>query len=126
MPLVTEHEVASASTIGVDRLIPHRNSFAREAREAREATPDEGRTLHARDSSLWRPTPAEFALQAIAGTTFHTHRRTVGTLIAHEASLDAARDQLGHQDPSVTLRHYVGARATAPDLRTTLDRLVGG
>ncbi|WP_244931097.1 tyrosine-type recombinase/integrase [Nocardioides sp. W7] len=67
--------------------------------------------------------PSELDL-AIAGTTFHTLRRTVGTLIAHEISLDAARDQLEHRDPSITFRHYVGRRATAPDLRATLDRLL--
>lgn len=59
---------------------------------------------------------------ALAGTTLHTLRRTVGTLIAHEVSLDAARDQLGHRDPSVTFRHYVGQRMVAPDLRATLDQ----
>jgi integrase len=60
----------------------------------------------------------------LAGTTLHTLRRTVGTLIAHEVSLDAARDQLGHRDPSVTFRHYVGKRPLAPDLRTTLNQLL--
>jgi len=65
------------------------------------------------------PNPSD---QALAGTTLHTLRRTVGTLIAHEVSLDAARDQLGHRDPSVTFRHYVGKRLVAPDLRSTLDQ----
>lgn len=60
--------------------------------------------------------------QALAGTTLHTLRRTVGTITAHEVSLDAARDQLGHRDPSVTFRHYVGKRVVAPDLRSTLDQ----
>lgn len=58
----------------------------------------------------------------LRGTTLHTLRRTVSTLIAHEVSLDAARDQLGHRDPSVTFRHYVGKRLIAPDLRPTLDQ----
>ena len=58
------------------------------------------------------------------GTTLHTLRRTVGTLIAHEVSLDAAREQLGHRDPSVTYQHYVGKRILAPDLRATLDLLL--
>lgn len=59
----------------------------------------------------------------LRGTSFHTLRRTVGTLLAHEVSLDAAREQLGHRDPSVTYRHYVGKRAVAPDVRPVLDRL---
>jgi integrase len=62
--------------------------------------------------------------QELEGTTFHTLRRTVGTLIAHEVSLDAAREQLGHRDPSITYRHYVGKRSLAPDLRDTLSQLV--
>lgn len=66
--------------------------------------------------------PSNPSDQALAGTTLHTLRRTVGTLIAHEVSLDAARDQLGHRDPSVTFRHYVGKRLVAPDLRPILDQ----
>ena len=65
-----------------------------------------------------------YAGQALGSVTFHTLRRTVGTLLAHEVSLDAAREQLGHRDPSVTYQHYVGKRATAPDVRSTLDKLV--
>ena len=60
--------------------------------------------------------------QDLAGTSLHTLRRTVGTLIAHEVSLDAAREQLGHRDPSVTYQHYVGRRSTAPDVRETLNQ----
>lgn len=54
------------------------------------------------------------------GTTPHTLRRTVGTLVAHEAGLDAARDVLGHSDPSVTFQSYVAPRAVAPDVRDVL------
>jgi integrase len=61
---------------------------------------------------------------AVEGTTLHTLRRTVGTLLAHEVSLDAAREQLGHRDPSVTYQHYVGKRSVAPDVRPTLDLLL--
>lgn len=65
----------------------------------------------------------EPADKELDGTTLHTLRRTVGTLIAHEVSLDAARDQLGHRDSSITYRHYVGKRPLAPDLRDTLNQL---
>ena len=41
----------------------------------------------------------------LAGVSPHALRRTVGTLVAHGAGLDAARDVLGHRDPSVTARH---------------------
>ena len=66
----------------------------------------------------------EPADKELDGTTLHTLRRTVGTLLAHEISLDAARDQLGHRDPSITSRHYVGKRPLAPDNRTALNRLL--
>ena len=66
----------------------------------------------------------EPADKELDGTTLHTLRRTVGTLLAHQVSLDAARDQLGHRDPSITYRHYVGKRPLAPDLRTTLNQLL--
>ena len=58
----------------------------------------------------------------LEGTTPHTLRRTVGTLVAHEAGLDATREQLGHSDPSVTYQRYVAARRIAPDLRPVLDQ----
>lgn len=57
----------------------------------------------------------------LRGTTPHTLRRSVGTLVAHECGLDAARDLLGHSDPSVTFRHYTGRRKIAPDVRHVLD-----
>lgn len=41
------------------------------------------------------------------GVSAHTLRRTVSALVAHSAGLDAARDVLGHRDPSVTARHDV-------------------
>lgn len=62
-------------------------------------------------------------VQGLEGTTPHTLRRTVGTLIAHEAGLDAAREQLGHSDPSLTFQAYVARRTQAPDLRHILDGL---
>lgn len=57
----------------------------------------------------------------LRGTTPHTLRRTVGTLVAHEVGLDAARDLLGHSDPSVTFQHYTGRRKVAPDVRDVLN-----
>lgn len=57
----------------------------------------------------------------LAGTSPHTLRRTVGTHLAHQIGLDAARDQLGHSDPTVTFQHYVGARTLGPDARSVLD-----
>ena len=61
--------------------------------------------------------------EELLGTTPHTLRRTVGTLVAHERGLDAVREQLGHSDPSVTFQRYVAARELAPDLRDVLDKL---
>ena len=75
--------------------------------------------------AISRATPTAAGSPAeIHGTSFHTLRRTVGTLLAHEVSLDAAREQLGHRDPSVTYQHYVGKRHLAPDVRTILDLLL--
>jgi integrase len=55
-------------------------------------------------------------------TTPHTLRRTVGTVIAHEVSLDAAREQLGHSHPGVTAKYYVAKRKLAPDVRHVLGQ----
>ena len=57
----------------------------------------------------------------LTGVSPHTLRRTVGTLVAHSAGLDAARDVLGHRDPSVTARHYVADTGRVIDVRNTLD-----
>jgi integrase len=64
------------------------------------------------------------AVEGIAeleGTTPHTLRRTVGTRVAHEVSLDAAREQLGHAHPGITGKRYVQRRKLALDLREVLD-----
>jgi integrase len=58
---------------------------------------------------------------ALAGVSPHTLRRTVGTLVAHSVGRDAARDVLGHRDPSVTARHYVADTGRVIDIRDVLD-----
>lgn len=76
---------------------------------------------------LWAANMRQRLARAVAGTEFeglefHTLRRTVGTLVAHEMSLDAARDLLGHSEPgSVTFRHYVKQRDVTPDVRHVVD-----
>jgi integrase len=57
----------------------------------------------------------------LAGVSPHTLRRTVGTLVSHSDGLDAARDVLGHRDPSVTARHYIAETGRVVDVRHTLD-----
>ena len=57
----------------------------------------------------------------LAGASPHTLRRTVGTLVAHSAGLDAARDILGHRDPSVTARHYIADIGRVVDVRGAVD-----
>ncbi len=69
---------------------------------------------------------ATVAVQGLVGISPHTLRRSVGTLIAHERGTDAARDQLGHQDASVTGTFYVAKRLMAPDLRDVLDQFFVG
>jgi integrase len=57
----------------------------------------------------------------LVGVSPHTLRRTVGTLVAHTDGLDAARDVLGHRDPSVTARHYIADTGRVVDVRHALD-----
>lgn len=54
--------------------------------------------------------------------TPHTLRRSVGTAVAHQVGQEAARDVLGHSDPSVTFQHYIADRDIAPDVRSVLDQ----
>lgn len=61
---------------------------------------------------------------SLAGTTPHALRRTVASLIAYDAGLDAARMQLGHSiTGSTPLSAYVAHRQQAPDHRAILDFL---
>ena len=57
----------------------------------------------------------------LAGVRPRTLRRTVGTLVAHSAWHDAARDVLGQRDPSVTERQYIADTGRVVDVRNALD-----
>lgn len=59
----------------------------------------------------------------LVGTTPHTLRRTVASLVAYEYGLDAARRQLGHVVVTGALAHYVGHRREVPDYTAVLDQL---
>lgn len=60
----------------------------------------------------------------LIGTTPHALRRTVASLIAYDAGLDAARMQLGHSIAGSTpLSAYVAHRREAPDHRSILNGL---
>ena len=97
-------------------------------RRAGIATQDEREPVFAHKSGGWLwPNNMRTKLRGVvagtplAGVTPHTLRRTVGTLVAHGAGLDAARDVLGHREPSVTARHYVADTGRVVDFRYTLD-----
>ena len=100
--------------------------LAERRENAPAASPDTPVFASGKQTWLW-PNNIRTRLRAavagtpLEGTTPHTLRRTVGTLVAHEAGLDAAREQLGHADSSVTWRSYVAARPVAPDVRHVLD-----
>lgn len=59
--------------------------------------------------------------------TPHTFRRTVGTHLAYEAGVDAAKLQLGHTiTGSATIARYVAAREVRPDHRHLLQAFFSG
>lgn len=99
-------------------------------RRAAMPHPEDGPPVfaHAGGGWLW-PNNQRTKLRAIlrgtslAGATPHTLRRTVGTVVAHHVGLDAARDLLGHRDPSITARHYVAETDVAVDVRHVLDQI---
>ncbi|RYC10553.1 tyrosine-type recombinase/integrase [Nocardioides zhouii] len=79
---------------------------------------------------MWASNIRERLRKAIAdeptliGVTPHALRRTVASLIAYDAGLDAARLQLGHSlAGSTPLRSYVVHRQQVPDHRAILDWL---
>jgi len=61
---------------------------------------------------------------ALEWVTPHTCRRTIGTLLADEESLDIAAEQLGHSDPAITKEFYVRKQKVAADNAALLDRML--
>ena len=60
----------------------------------------------------------------LVGTTPHTLRRTVASLVAYEFGLDAARMQLGHSLLGTTpLARYVAHREEVPDYTSALEAI---
>lgn len=57
----------------------------------------------------------------VVAITPHTFRRSVGTLIGEQVSLEAAAKQLGHSRTATTIRSYIKERRTAPDSSNLLD-----
>jgi len=81
---------------------------------------------HAGGGWLWPNNVRTKLRGVVAGTPWvgvspHRLRRTVGTVVAHGAGLDAARDVLGHSDPSATSRHYIADTGRVIDVRSTRD-----
>ena len=98
------------------------------ARRARSQHTDASDPVFASANGTWLwPNNIRTRLRAaivdteLEGTTPHTLRRTVGTSIAHQASLDDARAQLGHALPGITGRLYVKQRKLGPDVRHILS-----
>ena len=59
----------------------------------------------------------------LVGTTPHTFRRTVASLIAYSLGLEAARMQLGHVIVGGALARYVAHRKEVPDYTDVLNQL---
>ncbi|MEV4233898.1 tyrosine-type recombinase/integrase [Nocardia sp. NPDC050408] len=70
---------------------------------------------------LWRQARGE----KFAWVTPKTFRKTVASLIADEYGPQAAAQQLGHANDSVTKRHYIDQPTEAPDFTAALGRLSG-
>ncbi|MFI9633576.1 tyrosine-type recombinase/integrase [Nocardia sp. NPDC051929] len=70
---------------------------------------------------LWRQARGE----KFAWVTPKTFRKTVASLIADQYGPQAAAQQLGHANDSVTKRHYIDQPTEAPDFTAALGRLAG-
>ena len=71
----------------------------------------------------WRQARADTGLEWV---TPHTFRKTVATLIDKEANAKDAASQLGHEDESITKRHYIEKPTVAPDSSQILEKLGPG
>src|SRR3989440_1693641 len=68
----------------------------------------------------WRQARADTGLEWV---TPHTARKTVASLIDKEADAKNAAGQLGHEDESITKKHYIVKPAVAPDSSHILEKL---
>ncbi|GAB1694919.1 tyrosine-type recombinase/integrase [Krasilnikovia sp. M28-CT-15] len=68
----------------------------------------------------WRQARADTGLEWV---TPHTARKTVASLIDKEANAKDAAGQLGHEDESITKKHYIVKPAIAPDSSRILEQL---
>ncbi|MGV9663739.1 tyrosine-type recombinase/integrase [Nocardia niigatensis] len=83
-----------------------------------------------RDGGIWDPHNFNRLWRQARGTKFEwvtpkTFRKTVASMIAEEYGPQAAAQQLGHANDSVTKRHYIDQPTAAPDFTTALNRLAG-
>ena len=113
-------------------LLPDHVVALLRARRARVKHTDASDPVFASTNGTWLwPNNLRTRLRAaivdteLEGTTPHTLRRTVGTSVAHQVSLDAARAQLGHALPGITGRLYVAPRKLGPDVRHILGSYFG-
>lgn len=101
-------------------------------RRRRRAGRRSGAVFADRDGGLLWPNNVRAKLRRVvagtdlAGASPHTLRRTVGTLVAHQAGLQAARDLLGHREPSVTTRHYIATIERVIDVRHVTELIFQG
>jgi len=68
----------------------------------------------------WGQARADTGLEWV---TPHTARKTVASLIDKEADAKNAAGQLGHEDESITKKHYIVKPAVAPDSSHILEKL---
>jgi integrase len=71
----------------------------------------------------WRQARADTGLEWV---TPHTARKTVASLIDKESDAKNAAGQLGHEDESITKKHYIVKPAVAPDSSHILEKLGPG
>jgi integrase len=71
----------------------------------------------------WRQARADTGLEWV---TPHTARKTVASLIDKESNAKDAAGQLGHEDESITKKHYIVKPAVAPDSSHILEKLGPG
>lgn len=59
---------------------------------------------------------------SLEGTTPHSLRKAVATVVERELGMEAARHQMGHADPSLTGQVYVDDSMIGPDARAILGQ----
>jgi len=125
-PTVQEVKVLRAALQAHDNRAPGRSDAMRDLADIGDMLMGTGARIGEVLALRWPENVRAQWLAAVAGMdvswmSTKSCRKAVATLLEAEVDMEAAKDQLGHADVSVTSKHYVEKHLPRPDRSSVLD-----